>query len=159
MPYRLATAQYPVLKNRPRNPAAGDLFFVWGGRWDSNPRSSEPQSDALTKLRYAHHVCGSTPAKSRSAWFPFFAGDGTRPVCGKELRHPDGIRPSDGSRLKDGNQGRGPAILRGPAFLSAPTEMADIRGSTKYLVRQRGFEPRTYCLEGSCSIQLSYWRK
>ena len=21
--------------------------FLWGGRWDSNPRSSEPQSDAL----------------------------------------------------------------------------------------------------------------
>ena len=26
------------------------------------------------------------------------------------------------------------------------------------LVRQEGFEPPTYCLEGSCSIQLSYWR-
>ena len=22
----------------------------------------------------------------------------------------------------------------------------------------KGFEPPTYCLEGSCSIQLSYWR-
>ena len=27
------------------------------------------------------------------------------------------------------------------------------------LVRQKGVEPPTYCLEGSCSIQLSYWRK
>ena len=26
------------------------------------------------------------------------------------------------------------------------------------LVRQEGFEPPTYCLEGSCSIHLSYWR-
>ena len=26
------------------------------------------------------------------------------------------------------------------------------------LARQEGFEPPTYCLEGSCSIQLSYWR-
>ena len=26
------------------------------------------------------------------------------------------------------------------------------------LVRQEGLEPPTYCLEGSCSIQLSYWR-
>ena len=25
--------------------------------------------------------------------------------------------------------------------------------------RQRGLEPLTYCLEGSCSIQLSYWRQ
>ena len=26
------------------------------------------------------------------------------------------------------------------------------------LVRQEGLEPATSCLEGSCSIQLSYWR-
>ncbi len=26
------------------------------------------------------------------------------------------------------------------------------------LVRQKGLEPPAYCLEGSCSIQLSYWR-
>ena len=27
-----------------------------------------------------------------------------------------------------------------------------------HLARQEGFEPPTYCLEGSCSILLSYWR-
>ena len=27
------------------------------------------------------------------------------------------------------------------------------------MVRQKGLEPPAYCLEGSCSIQLSYWRK
>ena len=27
------------------------------------------------------------------------------------------------------------------------------------LVRQKGLEPLAHCLEGSCSIQLSYWRK
>ena len=26
------------------------------------------------------------------------------------------------------------------------------------LARQKGFEPLAYCLEGSCSILLSYWR-
>ena len=26
------------------------------------------------------------------------------------------------------------------------------------MVRQKGFEPLAYCLEGSCSIQLIYWR-
>ena len=33
VPYRLATPQY---------------LFEWGGRWESNPRPSGPQSDALT---------------------------------------------------------------------------------------------------------------
>lgn len=28
----------------------------------------------------------------------------------------------------------------------------------KKLARQEGFEPPAYCLEGSCSIRLSYWR-
>ena len=28
-----------------------------------------------------------------------------------------------------------------------------------FYVTQSGFEPETYCLEGSCSIQLSYWAK
>jgi hypothetical protein len=27
-----------------------------------------------------------------------------------------------------------------------------------FMVRQAGLEPTAYCLEGSCSIQLSYWR-
>ena len=27
------------------------------------------------------------------------------------------------------------------------------------MARQKGFEPLAYCLEGSCSIQLSYWRR
>ena len=26
------------------------------------------------------------------------------------------------------------------------------------MARQEGFEPPTYCLEGSCSIRMSYWR-
>ena len=28
-----------------------------------------------------------------------------------------------------------------------------------HMARQKGLEPLTYCLEGSCSILLSYWRK
>ena len=27
-----------------------------------------------------------------------------------------------------------------------------------HMARQKGLEPLTYCLEGSCSIQMSYWR-
>ena len=33
-----------------------------------------------------------------------------------------------------------------------------MRISRKSLARQKGFEPLAYCLEGSCSIRLSYWR-
>ena len=33
------------------------------------------------------------------------------------------------------------------------------RPPRKELVRQKGLEPLTHCLEGSCSIQLSYWRE
>ena len=33
------------------------------------------------------------------------------------------------------------------------------RPPRKELVRQKGLEPLAYCLEGSCSIQLSYWRE
>ena len=28
-----------------------------------------------------------------------------------------------------------------------------------HMARQKGLEPLAYCLEGSCSIQLSYWRR
>ena len=27
------------------------------------------------------------------------------------------------------------------------------------MARLKGLEPLTHCLEGSCSIQLSYWRE
>ena len=30
---------------------------------------------------------------------------------------------------------------------------------SKKVARQKGLEPLAHCLEGSCSIQLSYWRK
>ena len=40
------SAQYGYIT---RNPARKNLAgFILGGRWDSNPRHSEPQSDALT---------------------------------------------------------------------------------------------------------------
>ena len=35
------------IKRDTRRPVCPCLF-VWGGRWDSNPRSPEPQSGALT---------------------------------------------------------------------------------------------------------------
>ncbi len=32
-------------------------------------------------------------------------------------------------------------------------------GPKKSVARQKGLEPLAYCLEGSCSIRLSYWRE
>ncbi len=36
--------------------------------------------------------------------------------------------------------------------------MMQLQSPMQNVVRQKGLEPLTYCLEGSCSIQLSYWR-
>ena len=46
-----------------------------------------------------------------------------------------------------------PATLIRVAFL-----FFESTRTLKNLARQKGLEPLTYCLEGSCSIQLSYWR-
>ena len=56
VPYRLATPQYGYSKNAHSFLTMGESRFIWGGGWDSNPRSSEPQSDALGQLRYIHHI-------------------------------------------------------------------------------------------------------
>ena len=50
VPYRLATShrQGEAEGGPERTPRPSRLEVIWGGRWDSNPRSSEPQSDALT---------------------------------------------------------------------------------------------------------------
>ena len=44
--------------------------------------------------------------------------------------------------------------------LSAPagSGMEQASSDALTLVRQKGLEPPAYCLEGSCSIRLSYWR-
>ena len=39
-----------------RHPTVCSSEKKWGGRRDSNPRPSEPQSDILTRLNYAHHM-------------------------------------------------------------------------------------------------------
>ena len=44
--------------------------------------------------------------------------------------------------------------IRGLNRLATPT----IFCFAEKVARQKGLEPLTYCLEGSCSIQLSYWR-
>ena len=46
--------------------------------------------------------------------------------------------------------------IRGLNRLATPTIFIIAEGVK--MARQEGFEPPTYCLEGSCSILLSYWR-
>ena len=46
-----------------------------------------------------------------------------------------------------------------PQSGALPTELIPPNlPSPKALARQEGLEPPAYCLEGSCSIRLSYWR-
>ncbi len=46
---------YPTFSKKNGHRKRGVRSF-WGGRWDSNPRSSVPQTDALGQLRYTHHI-------------------------------------------------------------------------------------------------------
>ena len=46
-----------------------------------------------------------------------------------------------------------------PTLSGATNQRFNQLSYTHHMARQKGLEPLTYCLEGSCSIQLSYWRK
>ena len=60
-------------------------------------------------------------------------------IWGSNPRHPE---PQSGAL---------PTELIPPYYIKADKRRIN-------LARQEGFEPPTYCLEGSCSILLSYWR-
>ena len=51
--------------------------------------------------------------------------------------------------------------IRCSAIELHPPHMTQVHADSlqESLVRQKGLEPLAYCLEGSCSIQLSYWRE
>ena len=54
---RAVSAYRSLIRTKQRSPAQRPgIFALWGGRWDSNPRSSVPQTDALGQLRYTHHI-------------------------------------------------------------------------------------------------------
>ena len=56
-------------------------------------------------------------------------------------------------KSRSGSVKPSPATLVRVAFDCSSPANAGVR-----MARQKGLEPLTYCLEGSCSIQLSYWR-
>ena len=51
-------------------------------------------------------------------------------------------------------------VFRDGAFVSARRERFAFKEAWRKvkMARQEGLEPPTYCLEGSCSIRMSYWR-
>ena len=66
----------------------------------------------------------------------------------------EGTRPSTpGTTIRCSNQ------LSYTHHISGITREASPQAALGKMVRQKGFEPPAYCLEGSCSILLSYWRK
>ena len=68
-------------------------------------------------------------------------------IWGSNPRHPE---PQSGALPTELIPPNRPRKLR---IVSLP-----IRPRARTLARQEGFEPPTYCLEGNCSILLSYWR-
>ena len=60
---------------------------------------------------------------------------------------------------KELGKSRGGSVKPSPATLvRVAFDRSSLTKARLEMVRQKGLEPLTYCLEGSCSIQLSYWR-
>ena len=51
-----------------------------------------------------------------------------------------------------------PTASRATIWRSSQLNYIHHRKAIKGLARLKGLEPLAYCLEGNCSIQLSYWR-
>ena len=80
------------------------------------------------------------------------------PMAGR--KRPHGLRPR-ASFMWGGIWGSNPRHPE-PQSGALPTELIPPNRPrarfARSVARQEGFEPPTYCLEGSCSILLSYWR-
>ena len=97
----------------------------------------------------------------------------------KSLALPLGYVPVPEISTGNGEKPRSPALVGWEMGLEPTTPGTTIRCSNqlsythhistvwkplderpgKSLARQKGLEPLAYCLEGSCSIRLSYWRE
>ena len=108
--------------------------MAWLGRLDSNQRVRESKSLALP--------LGDAPMWKEKQG----TGGNPDPLC---LGWVMGLEPTT-----PGTTIRCSAIELHPPHIR--TESAETL--QKEVARQKGLEPLAYCLEGSCSIQLSYWR-
>ncbi len=117
----------------------GAVRSYWQGWLDSNQRMRESKSLALP--------LGYTPIRERN-------GIGTIPDPALFVGWVKGLEPSTpGTTIRCSNQ------LSYTHHISGITREASPQAALGEMVRQKGFEPPAYCLEGSCSILLSYWRK
>ena len=128
--YHYTTSQWSYTKPRPARPASAR--FQWGGIWGSNPRHPEPQSGALPTELIPPNL---------SAWFPM------RPIMNSKQGFEVVFQPRSPF---------GEAISK--THSPHQENQSPAKRVSSDVARQEGFEPPTYCLEGSCSILLSYWR-
>ena len=103
---------------------------MWQGWLDSNQRVRESKSLALP--------LGYTPIGKR--------GMGTEPYPSLFVGWVKGLEPSTpGTTIRCSNQ-------------LSYTHQMKLLSSLEKMARLKGLEPLTHCLEGSCSIHLSYRR-
>ena len=120
--------------------AAENAVILWQGWLDLNQRMRESKSLALP--------LGYTPIREKK-------GDrDSIPDPALFVGWVKGLEPSTpGTTIRCSNQ------LSYTHHISGITRETSPQAALGEMVRQKGFEPPAYCLEGSCSILLSYWRK
>ncbi len=129
---------------------------VWLGWRDSNPlyRSQSPVCYHYTTSQYPRRSVRERGRRRPPASFKWGG------IWGSNPRHPE---PQSGALPAELIPPYRPRKLR---IDSLPRQARRFFGFAEpkpfgfasALARQEGFEPPTYCLEGSCSILLSYWR-
>ena len=117
--------------------AAENAVILWQGWLDLNQRMRESKSLALP--------LGYTPIREKK-------GDrDSIPDPALFVGWVKGLEPSTpGTTIRCSNQ-----LSYTHHIHPHGTALTPRRGK---MARQKGLEPLAYCLEGSCSIQLSYWR-
>ena len=117
--------------------AAENAVVVWQGWLDLNQRMRESKSLALP--------LGYTPIREKK-------GDrDSIPDPALFVGWVKGLEPSTpGTTIRCSNQ-----LSYTHHIYIRTGKVLTLQGK---MARQKGLEPLAYCLEGSCSIQLSYWR-
>ncbi len=86
--------------------------------------------------------------------------DGVKVRCLTAWLHPrkNFLQHTNSHMLNENQKILGWIVGFEPTLSGATNQRFNQLSYTHHMARQKGLEPLTYCLEGSCSIQLSYWR-